>query len=131
MDDPERGPLKGDARMVQVLAHAVRTRQRPLRDDLVVPFGAGVLRLPAAATEEIVALARRRPGTHNARRRFVESQVLRGWLDEYRRRLDRGRATTIRAWTWARPRAKATRTIERRSRNWPTGFVARPRWPRR
>ena len=29
------------------------------------------------ATEDIVAVARRRPGTHNARRRFVESQVFR------------------------------------------------------
>ena len=30
-------------------------------------------------------MARRRPGTHNARRRFVESQVLRVLSDEYRR----------------------------------------------
>ncbi len=92
VDEPEVASLKGDARMVKVLARAVRTRQRPLRDDLVVPFGAGVLRLPAAATEEIVALARRRPGTHNARRRFVEAQVLRALADEYRRRLERGQA---------------------------------------
>ena len=34
-------------------------------------------------------MARRRPGTHNARRRFVESQVLRVLSDEYRARLGR------------------------------------------
>ena len=91
VDEPAVGSLKGDARMVKVLARAVRTRQRPLRRDVAVPFGAGVLRLRAASTEEIVASARRRPGTHNSRRRFVESQVLRVLADEYRSRLDRGR----------------------------------------
>jgi len=82
--------LKGDGRMVKVLARAVRTRQRPLRRDAEVPFGAGVLRLRARTTQDIVAMARRRPGTHNARRRFVEAQVLRALSDEYRSRLSRG-----------------------------------------
>jgi DNA helicase IV len=85
--------LKGDVRMVQVLGRAVRTRQRPLRQDAEVPFGAGVLRLRAKTTEEIVALARRRPGTHNVRRRFVEAQVLRALSDDYRARLTRGNET--------------------------------------
>jgi DNA helicase IV len=89
-DDPAVAKLKGDVRMVKVLARAVRTRQRPLRHDVEVPFGAGVLRLRASTTEEIVALARRRPGTHNARRRFVESQVVRALAEDYRARLSRG-----------------------------------------
>ena len=93
-DDPAVAKLKGDVRMVKVLARAVRTRQRPLRDDADIPFGAGVLRLRARATEEIVALARRRPGTHNARRRYVEAQVVRELSDEYRARLERGGVTT-------------------------------------
>ena len=63
MDDAAVATLKGDVRMVQVLGRAVRTRQRPLRHDVEVPFGAGVLRLRAKTTEDIVALARRRPGT--------------------------------------------------------------------
>ena len=88
-DDPVVAKLKGDVRMVKVLARAVRTRERPLRDDVEIPFGAGVLRLRARVTEDIVATARRRPGTHNARRRFVESQVLRVLADEYRARLGR------------------------------------------
>ena len=66
VDDPAVAKLKGDVRMVKVLTRAVRTRQRPLRRDVEVPFGAGVLRLRARATEDIVGMARRRPGTHNA-----------------------------------------------------------------
>jgi DNA helicase IV len=89
VDDPGVAKLKGDVRMVKVLARAVRTRQRPLRHDVEVPFGAGVLRLRARLTEDIVGAARRRPGTHNVRRRFVESQVLRALSDEYRSRLGR------------------------------------------
>jgi DNA helicase IV len=88
-DDPAVAKLKGDVRMVKVLTRAVRTRERPLRRDVEVPFGAGVLRLRARTTEDIVGMARRRPGTHNARRRFVESQVLRALSDEYRARLGR------------------------------------------
>ena len=89
VDDAAVAKLKGDARMVKVLARAVRSRERPLRRDADVPFGASVLRLRAAATEDIVTLARRRPGTHNARRRFVEAQVLRALADDYRARLAR------------------------------------------
>jgi DNA helicase IV len=89
-DDPAVAKLKGDVRMVKVLERAVRTRQRPLREDVEVPFGAGVLRLRAKTTEEIVAQARRRPGTHNVRRRFVEAHVLRALADDYRARLTRG-----------------------------------------
>jgi DNA helicase IV len=90
LDDAAVAKLKGDVRMVQVLGRAVRTRQRPLRGDVDVPFGAGVLRLRAKTTEEIVSVARRRPGPHNVRRRFVEAQVLRALSDDYRARLTRG-----------------------------------------
>jgi DNA helicase IV len=89
VDDPSVAKLKGDVRMVNVLTRGVRTRQRPLRRDVEIPFGAGVLRLRARLTEDIVGMARRRPGTHNARRRFVEAQVLRVLSDEYRARLGR------------------------------------------
>ena len=54
VDDPAVAKLKGDVRMVKVLARAVRTRQRPLRRDAEIPFGAGVLRLRARTTEDIV-----------------------------------------------------------------------------
>jgi DNA helicase IV len=90
VDPPSTAKLKGDVRMVKVLARAVRTRQRPLRRDAEIPFGAGVLRLRVTRTEEIVALTRRRPGTHNARRRFVETQVVRALADDHRSRQARG-----------------------------------------
>jgi hypothetical protein len=89
VDDAAVAKLKGDVRMLKVLTRAVRTRQRPLRHDVEVPFGAIVLRLRTATTEDIVGMARRRPGTHNARRRFVESHVLRALADEYHARLGR------------------------------------------
>lgn len=89
VEDPPVAKLKGDVRMVRVLARALQTRQRPLRHDVEVPFGAVILRLRAGATEEIVAAARRRPGTHNARRRFVETHVLRALAEDHRGRLSR------------------------------------------
>jgi len=74
-EDQEIERLKGDPRMARVMSRAVRTRQRALREDISIPFGASTLRLSAADTADVVARARRRPGTHNARRRFVESEV--------------------------------------------------------
>ena len=44
-DDPETERIKGDARMVRLLAKAVSDRERPLADDLVVPYGSTTLRL--------------------------------------------------------------------------------------
>ncbi len=67
--------LKGDVRMAKVIARAVATRERPLPEDLTVPYGALLLRLTAAESRRIVEGARRRPGTHNARRRQVEHSV--------------------------------------------------------
>jgi DNA helicase IV len=76
----ENGPvdvarLKGDARMAKVVAKAVRTRQRALADDVAVPYGALLLRLTREDSRRIVETVRRRPGTHNARRRMVEQSV--------------------------------------------------------
>jgi len=67
--------LKGDARMSDVIDQAVADRERPLRDDLVVPFRAGYVRLRTEDSARIVKAARRRFRRHNAGRRFVESEV--------------------------------------------------------
>ena len=130
VDDPAVAKLKGDVRMVNVLTRAVRTRQRPLRRDVEVPFGAGVLRLRARLTEDIVGMARRRPGTHNARRRFVEAQVLRALSDEYRARLGRSgsKGSTARTTT---PTAEEQRDLAQRLRRVPEVAEALDRmWPR-
>ena len=82
VDDPAVAKLKGDVRMVKVLARAVRTRQRPLRRDVEVPFGAGRAaparaddrgdrrhgEAPPGDTQRAPAL-RRGPGGARARRR--------------------------------------------------------------
>ena len=85
----ENGPadvaaLKGDVRMAKVVARAVRTRQRPLAGDVAVPYGALILRLSAEDSRLIVDAARRRPGTHNARRKMVEQSVVQVLADRAR-----------------------------------------------
>ncbi len=72
-DTPLAARVKGDARMVKVLAKAVRDRKRPLRQDLVVGFGLTRLRVTVSDSERIVADARRRARHHNGGRRFVEA----------------------------------------------------------
>jgi DNA helicase IV len=68
--------VKGDVRMAEVLAKAVRDRERPLKHDLVLPFGLGHLRLRAEDSDRIVRDARRRYRRHNAARKFVEGEVM-------------------------------------------------------
>lgn len=86
-DGPAVARLKGEARMAKVVARAVRARQRPLRRDVEVPYGAMTLHLTAEASAAVVAAARRRPGTHNGRRRLVEQLVVRHLADEAERRM--------------------------------------------
>ena len=75
VDAPLAARVKGQARMAPVVAKAVRDRQRPLKQDLKVPFGVTYLTLRAAESERIVTAARRRFRRHNAARRFVETEV--------------------------------------------------------
>ena len=87
-------------RSAKVVARAVRTRQRPLSDDVLVPYGALVLRLSAQDSRTIVEGARRRPGTHNARRRLVEQSVAQVLADRARQtqqRLGVGAPSTVTA----------------------------------
>ncbi len=79
-EDTER--LKGDARMARVVASAVSDRQRPLRRTVEIPFGSRLLRLTPAVSGQVVAAAKRRPGTHNSRRRTVEGLLWRALLEQ-------------------------------------------------
>lgn len=74
-DSRERAVVKGDARMATVLRRAVRNRQRPLTDTLVVPYGTEKLRLRVDESRRIVGDVRRRVRVHNAGRRLVEDRV--------------------------------------------------------
>jgi len=74
-DTPLADRVKGDIRMVDVIDKAVGDRERPLRDDVEIPFRSGYLRFTAAESERIVKAARRRHRRHNAGRRYVENEL--------------------------------------------------------
>lgn len=76
IDGPETARLKGDVRMAEVLARAVRDRQRPLAKTATIPFGAYPLRITADVSRQLVDRARSRPGPHNERRADFERAVL-------------------------------------------------------
>jgi DNA helicase IV len=67
--------VKGDARMSDVIDRAITDRERPLSDDLVVPFRSGYLRLGAHETMRIVRHGRRRFRRHNSARRWIEGEI--------------------------------------------------------
>ena len=79
---------KGDARMATVVRRAVRTRQRALREPLVVDYGLRRLRLSTDASAAIVAGARRRARTHNAGRRLVTEAFFESLASSVRRPVD-------------------------------------------
>jgi DNA helicase IV len=68
--------VKGDIRMVDFVAQAMRDRERPLREDLVIPFGAGYLRLRQKESARIIREARRKYRRHNAAHRWVETEMV-------------------------------------------------------
>jgi DNA helicase IV len=74
-DTPLAARVKGDARMSAVIDKAVRDRERPLREELRVPFRTGFVRLTVDETARIAKAARRRFRRHNGARRFVENEV--------------------------------------------------------
>ncbi|MHB8669009.1 MAG: HelD family protein [Acidimicrobiales bacterium] len=85
-DPPETAALKGDARMAALVRRAVQDRQRALATDLSLVVDRHRLVLPAPATAEIVAAARRSAGTHNRRRSLVERLIGQRLLAILRRR---------------------------------------------
>ena len=74
-DSPLTAIVKGDLRMADVLDQAVTDRERALRDDLVVPFRTGFIRLRREDSSRIVRAAQRRYRRHNAARRWLEGEV--------------------------------------------------------
>ena len=81
-DDERATRLKGDARMARVIARAVADRQRPLRATAEIPYGRSILRITPALSARLVAAVKRRPGTHNARRRTLEQVLWRHLAEE-------------------------------------------------
>jgi DNA helicase IV len=67
--------VKGQKKMARVIDKAITDRERPLREDVVLPYGTGYVRLRVEESVNIVRAARRRFHRHNAGRRFVENEV--------------------------------------------------------
>ena len=64
--------LKGDPRMANFVRRAVHQRERPLRRAVEIPYGRLVLTLTPSASADTIRAAKRRSGSHNARRGLVE-----------------------------------------------------------
>jgi DNA helicase IV len=73
-DSTTAARLKGDTRMSDLIDNAVSDRQRPLREELVLPYRTGYVRLRTDESARIVKAARRRFKRHNSGRRFVEGE---------------------------------------------------------
>ena len=76
--------VKGDVRMSDVIDQAVNERERALRNDLVIPFRTGYVRLRVDESARIVKIARRRFRRHNSGRKFVENEVWSALAATYR-----------------------------------------------
>ncbi len=74
-EDRKAARIKGEARMAQVIARAVRNRQRSLPEDVELGVEGHRLVITREMSQSIVSIARRRPGPHNSRRRVVENQL--------------------------------------------------------
>ena len=88
-DGEPAAQLKGDLRMARVLARALRTRQRSLKEDVEIPVGRAIVVLRAKYTQEIVDRARRRPGNHNQRRSAIGRELANRLANEYYERFVR------------------------------------------
>ncbi len=76
--------VKGDSRMSAVIDQAIRDRERPIRDDLVIPFRSGYLKLSVDESARIVKEARRRFRRHNSARRWVDTEVYTALADSWK-----------------------------------------------
>ena len=68
--------IKGDLRMSQIIATAIKDRQRTLRKDVEIAFGAGYLRLTVNQSKVLVSEGRRRFRRHNAANHWVETEIV-------------------------------------------------------
>jgi hypothetical protein len=89
VDRPEVAAVKGDLRMVDVLARAVRARQRAPRDGVELWAGRHRLVVPHDHLVAIIRTARRRAATHNAGQRLVGRLLVKALEAAYRGSLER------------------------------------------
>jgi len=86
-DTPEAARVKGDLRMVEVIARALRDREHPLPRDSVMVLDGTVLRLSRGASARIVDRVRAQRGLHNEKRPRVVRAVVEHLRFQYRNAL--------------------------------------------
>ena len=79
--------VKGDVRMVRVVANALRDRERPMPREVVAVLDGYRLRLRPRDSRRLLERAYARRGTHNERRPHVAALVIEHFKREYRRAL--------------------------------------------
>jgi DNA helicase IV len=89
VDPPAAAAVKGDLRMLDVLARAIRAHERAPRAGIELWAGRFRLVVEYRDLSAIVATARRRAATHNAGRAIVERLLLRALEAAYRNGLER------------------------------------------
>jgi len=82
IDPPATARVKGDARMIEVVARAVTQRQQALGEAVEVPYGRYRLTVSVADSARLVSRARRRSTAHNERRVALERLLLRHLVDQ-------------------------------------------------
>lgn len=85
LEAPALAALKGDRRMIEVIAGAVRTRQRRLREPLVVDFRGQRLVVGTNEVRQLVESVIALSGSHNARRAVLEQRLRRTLFRAWRR----------------------------------------------
>jgi DNA helicase IV len=83
-DPPAVAALKGDARMANVVARAVADRERPLPRELQLVMDGLRVRVARGDTARIVDAAKRRRGSHNAKRPYVARRLLDVLVERYK-----------------------------------------------
>lgn len=94
-DDHAVAQVKGHVRMAKVVRRAVSTRQRGLRDPLVLGFGTVELTISAAETVEMVAAVKRGHRLHNASRKQLQSLVIDRLYQRYKHAMARTGRTLV------------------------------------
>ena len=129
-DPPSLAALKGDRRMVEVLAEAVRTRERPLRQAVSVEFRGQQLVIGPEESRHLVAAARHAPGTHNSRRALLEQRLSRLLFRAWRRSAEAAAAAGRRAALTESEQAEASEELAGALRRLPGAREALERmWP--
>ncbi len=81
--------IKGDVRIAKAIRRAVATRQRGLRENLVIGFGVHELTVKAEETADMVATVKRSHRVHNGSRKHLHSLLLERLHVRYREAMQR------------------------------------------